>query len=377
MTTDIRRLKFDIRELSSQIIHTLPESLFISTTDTFVDHEIAGGQMLSVVIDRLREYGHSGRNIKSRVFGVSAHPLELEYAIRTHNLIGNFYVGNLEDIRMKFDCAVGNPPYQADTDGNSRPIWQHFVHKNFAHLKEGGYLALIHPSGWRNTDGNFAEIKDLLLSKQMEYLEIHNENDGMQTFGAETRFDWYVLKNVDKEVDSTVVTFEDGVTAEIDLAELPFIPNHSYDRIRKLVALPGEEQVNLIHNSSYHHQREHVSATKTNKFKYPVIYTVTSEDVPTLKYSSINTNGHFEIAKLIWSNGRISSVGSFIDESGKFGMTQFAYAIADDVKVLPRIKKAFDSPEFRNLMEACSVGQLSINHRILATFRKDFWKEFV
>jgi hypothetical protein len=83
------------------------------------------------------------------------------------------------------------------------------------------------------------------------------------------------------------------------------------------------------------------------------------------------------VSKLIWSNGRISSIGSYVDENGKYGLTQFSYAIVDEKKNLPEIKKAFDSKEFRYLMELCAVGQLTVNYKIISIFKKDFWKEFV
>ncbi|MFM7855068.1 MAG: hypothetical protein ACKO96_24870, partial [Flammeovirgaceae bacterium] len=119
--------------------------------------------------------------------------------------------------------------------------------------------------------------------------------------------------------------------------------------------------------------KNHTSDKKNKQFQFPVVYTITSENVPTLKWSSKNDLGHFDVPKLIWSNGRISSVGSLLDCEGKYGLTQFAYAITDTPKHLKQIKKAFDSKEFRDLMYACSVGQLSINYKIISTFRKDFW----
>jgi hypothetical protein len=87
--------------------------------------------------------------------------------------------------------------------------------------------------------------------------------------------------------------------------------------------------------------------------------------------------GHFGIPKLIWSNGRITSVGSFLDLKGEYGLTQFAYAIADEKENLPLIKKAFDSDKFRIIMQSCAVGQLLINYKIISLFRKDFWREFI
>jgi hypothetical protein len=120
-----------------------------------------------------------------------------------------------------------------------------------------------------------------------------------------------------------------------------------------------------------------MSKVQTNGFKYPCIYTVKGGDILTLWYSNINTKGHFGIPKFVWSNFRISSAGSYVDKTGEYGLTQFSYAIIDNTNVLDRIKQAFDTKEFRNLMEACSIADMKINSKIIATFRKDFWKEFL
>ena len=280
---------------------------------------------------------------------------------------------------MKFDVIVGNPPYQTQVGpSKTEPMWDKFVKQSFEILNDEGYLILVHPSGWRNVDGRFADVRDLLLSKQIEYLEIHNEKDGLQKFGAETRYDWYVVKNVPSKNKNTLVKFEDGVEKKIDITNIPFIPNHSYDKVTSLIAKPNEETVEVMYSSSnYETRKQYVSKTQSKKFRYPVVYTINSDSVPTLYWSSDNSYGHFNVPKLIWSNGRISSVGSYVDDKGIYALTQFAYAIVDSPKNLKQIKKAFDSKEFRELMYACSVGQLMINYKIISTFRKDFWKEFV
>jgi hypothetical protein len=94
-------------------------------------------------------------------------------------------------------------------------------------------------------------------------------------------------------------------------------------------------------------------------------------------FSNTNKNGHFGIPKLIWGNGRVKSVGSYLDTNGECGLTQFTYAIVDEPKNLTKIKTAFDSKEFRELMRLCSVGDMSINRKVIATFRKDFYKQFL
>ena len=133
----------------------------------------------------------------------------------------------------------------------------------------------------------------------------------------------------------------------------------------------------MYSRSDYGTDKKNTNSEKTSEFKYPCVYTVNSQSEPTFYYSNTNQNGHFGIPKFIWSNGRISSIGSYIDETGEYGLTQFSYAIVDEPKNLPLIKKAFDSIEFRNLMESCAVGQLTVNHKIISLFRKDFWKEFI
>ena len=276
---------------------------------------------------------------------------------------------------MKFDCIIGNPPYQTQTDGNSRPIWHLFVENSIKNLEDGGYLCYVHPSGWRNVEGAFKNVGNLIKSKDVEYLEIHDEKDGMNTFGAMTRYDWYVLKNSPSS-KKTSVKFQDGSTKIIDLNALSFIPNGSYDKIVSLLSGNSGNKINILYNCDYHHQKEYVSKEKTGKFKYPVFYCINQGDKSTIFYSS-EKRGHFGISKFIWSNGYIPSFGCVVDPKGEYGMTQFCYAIVDEPKNLDNIKKAFDSKAFRDLMFDCKMSENSLNRKVLALFRKDFYKDFI
>jgi len=62
-------------------------------------------------------------------------------------------------------------------------------------------------------------------------------------------------------------------------------------------------------------------------------------------------------------------------------MSDFAYAITDEVKNLPFIQKAMLNPDFMKLMSfsdgKMGVGGQRYNYKIIALFRKDFWKEFL
>ena len=56
----------------------------------------------------------------------------------------------------------------------SVPLWDKFVIKTISQLIEGGYLVAVHPDSWRRIDGDFKLIGNLMKSKQLIYLEVHN-----------------------------------------------------------------------------------------------------------------------------------------------------------------------------------------------------------
>ena len=73
-----------------------------------------------------------------------------------------------------------------------------------------------------------------------------------------------------------------------------------------------------------------------------------------------------------------ASAGVATDINGEFGLTQFTYAIVDKTENLEKIKKAMISERFiKNIMGYRDNVNHKYNRKIIATFRKDFWKEFI
>jgi hypothetical protein len=279
---------------------------------------------------------------------------------------------------MKFDCIVLNPPYQTKSEASvtkTQVIWDKFVSQSVNLLNPDGYLCVVHPSGWRNIDGKFKNLQELLLSKNIEYLELHDQPDGVKTFGAKTDYDWYILKNSDKKSLTKIVGHDKNIY-DVNISDMKFIPNGQFDKIKTLIAKEGEEKVEIINNSAYHTQRPHMAKEKSDEFKYPCAYTTMKKGM-VCWYSNVNTTGHFKIPKLIWGQGEVDYIGSEIDKTGKYGLTQFCSGLVDLPENLDNIKKAFDSEKFKEIMNMCVIGKFSINHKIFATFRKDWWKEFV
>jgi hypothetical protein len=119
----------------------------------------------------------------------------------------------------KFDIVIGNPPYQTSNEGQTKtnPIWDRFVEKSLNILIDGGYLNMVHPSGWRNVDGRFKHIQNMFKNRQVIYLELHSEKDGIKTFGAKTTYDFYTLKNSVNHNHITKIRCIDGTYEDINI----------------------------------------------------------------------------------------------------------------------------------------------------------------
>jgi hypothetical protein len=372
----LSRLKFDLSDTISTMIGYIPEPIWVNKTTTFCDFEMGGGQFIKAVVDKLKLYGHSDENIQSRVFGFSDNELYLSYVIGS-DIIGTFDIYNEKKYsNMKFDVIVGNPPYQ-ETSGaaTGKSIWHKFVKKSFNALNPNGYLSLIHPSGWRNSSGDFKDIQNLLLSKNIIYLNMNDFRKGREIFGVQTDFDYYCIHNVNNTSEHlTEINDYDNINYNISLCGVSFIPNANIENVYSLVATNGNA-IDLISDSSYHHTREYVTNNESDVFKYPIVYSISKSLGVKMKYSSVNDRGHFGVPKVIFTNGSASY--PIVDMSGDYGLTQFAYAIVDEPENLENIQKALSSEEFiKNVMLFRGLGNI-YNRKIISTLKKDFWKEFI
>ena len=135
----------------------------------------------------------------------------------------NYNLGNTLELDIKkvwdlegFDLIVSNPPYQANDKSLSNTIWNKFVLLIFNITNKNGYNCLVHPPGWRNVDGRYKNIQKEIFKRNLIYLEIHSIKDGIKTFRAGTRYDWYLLQNTE-EYKTTEIVFQDGEKLNINV----------------------------------------------------------------------------------------------------------------------------------------------------------------
>jgi hypothetical protein len=273
----------------------------------------------------------------------------------------------------KFDIVIGNPPYQEQVGENkTQSLWNYFVKKSNEKLNNNGYMVMVHPSGWRSVGGIYKDVQNL-LKNNLIFLSMNDEKEGQRIFNATTNFDYYCYhKNI---VTKTKIKDQNQNIIEIDLSSYEFIPNGEFLLFNKLIS-KDSDRVNILYSrSTYGTDKVNMSRVSDVSFKYPCVYTII-KDGTINKWWSNTKNGHFGIPKVIWTNGMASP--PTLDIEGKYGLTQFSYAIIDDVNNLEDIKKCMNSEKFISLMKLCYMGNGNrFDRKVLSTFRKDFWKEFI
>jgi hypothetical protein len=235
-SSTIARLKFPIEDLAEEILDQIPQHFFERDDTTFLDPAIGGGQIVAALIKRLRKYGHNDANIATRIYGCENNKMRVEYAVRKNGLIGKYRKNSFveEDLNMKFDVVIGNPPFQESKKNGARKdqasnLWSKFWSKSFSITKKDGVIAFITPTSWTSPSadlkgkmkvGKINRLWDLFNS----YTSYANIKDVAQHFPGVGSSFGYVI--VDKNGDSGLV-FSDGTDTS-----LGFLPKSNIDDIK-------------------------------------------------------------------------------------------------------------------------------------------------
>ena len=291
-----------------------------------------------------------------------------------------------------FDLIIQNPPYQElketiknknSKNPKTQPLWHLFVQKSLNFLKEGSYMVMVHPGGWRDLSGVFKETQNKLKSKKILELHMFPFKSGLEIFKAKTNFDYYILKSSLNDGHITEIHCENGTIEKLNLLDLNYIPGENIIYINSLFA-KDDDKIKFISNSTYHTQQgqksKFISKFISDNHTLPVVYMVSYKDIPTFTYSSLNRfsgeyRGHFGFSKVIWAQG---SSGVIIDKNGDFGMSEFSAAIFDEPENLENIKRALQSEKFvKEVMLFKNGLGNKYNNKVISMLKNDFWKEFI
>ena len=190
----------------------------------------------------------------------------------------------LEKFGVKtFHVIVGNPPYNATgVNKGGGSLWPKFVKRIFEIVeKDGGYIDLIHPPGWRkfydpSDRDNQGKIWHTVNTRgwNLEYINI---SDNPPPHFPDV--DYYVIRTRGSAESGGVVphltrydnTFGDIESSGSVLLTGNFIPNlitpDAMSIVRKIIAAAGDS-VNLVYDQSFKPKDEHKKADGTPHYHF-------------------------------------------------------------------------------------------------------------
>lgn len=301
----------------------------------------------------------------------------------------NYYEGDTLKLDTKdywklegFDGVIGNPPYNASGNtGTGNTIWQHFVCTAIDKwLLQSRHLVFVHPPGWRKPNsekGRFTGMfEKLTKDNHIHYLEMHGVKDGIKTFNCGTRYDWYVLSKGLFNSESTLVCDDKNNLYKVHLNEYAWLPNHSIDKIQRILANNNEATCPILYcRADYDPRKKWVSANETEQHKFKIVHSTTQKGTRFV-YTYDNTKGHFGVPKVIFGESGINK--PVIDMKGEFAMSHCAMGIkCDDNEEAVNIQTALMSEGFQEIVDACNWSSFRIDWNMFKSFKKEFWREFL
>ena len=306
------RTNADLEELVQEILDLIPEKYFKSSTATFLDPAMGGGQFVAGIEKRLTEYGHSDENIAERVYGMEPN-WKVQIAKNRHNLKGQYEVADFleEDNMLEPDVTIGNPPFQKTFDGERKAkrynLWSEFAIKA---METSDNVALILPDGWMSTGSNvFEKMKEFGI----KYIDVGNCSSYFPGIGV--RFTYVILEKGYIGM-TTVVSGDYEYSFDLRNMELITPKVEEWSILDKLTA--DEDKMGWRRTRGYHTSKDKLNS----KGKVKVIHT---------NPQTFHTNtpkGDVGMKKVI------STISGYFtpiyDKSGRLGGTQATMVLPTD-----------------------------------------------
>jgi len=273
----------------------------------------------------------------------------------------NIYDANYLDWKsnMKFDCIIGNPPYnfnglkKVPTKNNvnkkedGKTIWCEFIKRNIDLLKDNGVMNVLIPSIWMKPDK--AGMYKLMLKYDISKLHTLNANESNKTFGfhVQTPICYFLLTKRENNgkielFDSLkdnyqILTLKENMPIPLDFTSIvnKFLAmTEKYGKIDVIKTNLPKKDAQLINNFSPLFKFKNIRTTKLNTGKEPYLELMYSNE-PLMFYGE---------PKIIMAHKMYGF--PYIDREGKYGIcTRDNYIIKDKTIQELELIKEFLSTE--------------------------------
>tara|TARA_B110000503_G_scaffold135924_1_gene217360 strand:+ start:1947 stop:3134 length:1188 start_codon:yes stop_codon:yes gene_type:complete len=321
------RLKFEIGDLIKEILDTIPEKVWSSSTTTFLDPSMGGGQFVHAIEQRLKDAGHSAENIATRVYGYESNQMRINYAVNKYGLLGT-YINSDKDfvdlqIDNKVDVLIGSPSFKKGA-GNSDQLYPIYLNKGVDQVvKLGGLQLFISPptftSGTKQltNTGRINLLEKFVTTHNLIELN-YNANNYFKGVGSQ-----FVTSIVEVGVPyqgTTRIVSKDGNVFNVDLTGVSCLPDSD---------MITEEFVNLFTAMQKKQGEKFYFKFVDNKDLKTADYVNDKLDEYCYEYINASSNHENKFAKIP------NYVGNYFVHSAYLGSKfKFSYFLNNDISVM-------------------------------------------
>jgi hypothetical protein len=230
-----------------------------------------------------------------------------------------------------FDIIMGNPPYNLDGSKShgEKNYYVHFSIKALELLKNGGFLLMIHPPGYRipkKIKATQVDLNAIYLSNKIHFIKMYDVPTILKLMKVMINLDYVLLeKNKTSKPFQTQIIGTNGGEYHIKLEPGMMVPNFGYsilDKLRKEAVKKGN--LDIISSSQHHHTRIKDNTDKSKK-RYKNVHLIKKKGVKI--YHSYKKHKNQDEPKLL-----INALGKpyiLDDTKGKYGFTQSQVCLKD------------------------------------------------
>ena len=258
-----------------------------------------------------------------------------------------------------YDVIVGNPPYNLDGNKSKgqKNVYALFARKALDMLKPGGYLAYLHPPGYRNGPDSIqatkTDLNDLYTSRQIISIRVYEPPEVLKHLkNIMINIDCIVVRNIEDPEGLIKTRFRDGRGGmhQVAIHRGALIPNFGFAILGRLETL-GQHHgtVTLVRNSAVHANVTPVGGHKN-------IHAIVRKGRRVFRSGKLHPQ--HTTPKYIINGAGVNYV--YDDTAGEYGVTQNCVIVIDPS---PTMREFLSSPLFQFVCRATRITGVNFNLR--------------
>lgn len=203
-------------------IERLDDNMLKNPNNRFLDPCAGTGTCGVVLYNKLLQYHTHEWIMNNMIFMIDKSLVSCDILKRL-GFVNVFHKDFLnENIDMKFDVVIGNPPYQNDTKSGSESLWIKFVKKSY---DLSNIVCFVTPKTWCNlTKDSYDKKLFNIFKNHLQYVNLSDYLGDKYFKGIGSTFSYYIINKNKKNSGFTVE--KDGDNYELNYNEIEWIPNN-------------------------------------------------------------------------------------------------------------------------------------------------------